>query len=389
MAGLHDIAEQIRDVIHSSAPSMDTTVKSLPDEAVVAAGPVAIILVLILLFMIIGMLGGGKKKKARRAEIEDDDDEADLPRPAVSRPPPAARPPELKVVENKGPDKRGETLLEVIARARPANAESPSRELTIAQEEAAQRVAKDNAAAAKLLLAGDLQQGFPKLAEEAQAAKAPAKTAQTFRDLGALAYGVDNQLALRAYEEAFAVEKDNFWGAIFLARLRTEAGKQAEALQAAGAANTNAKGPREKTVGAAELGDALLQAGQIDKARSSYQAAVDSARSLARSGARDAQHDLSVCINKLGDLETVAKNPDKAKALFEEDLMIARHLAKASPESVDAQRDVIITLCKLAEVTQDKRHWSEALGAVEALEKQGRWPQSDAWMLEALRKQAS
>jgi tetratricopeptide (TPR) repeat protein len=386
MAGLQDTAEQIRALIHANAPSLDATVKSLPDEAVVAAGPVAIVLILIILFMIMGMLGGGKKK-AKRSIIEDDDDEADLPRPGVSRPPPAAARPELKVVETKAPDRRADTVLEILARARPANEESASRELALAQEEAAQRVVKESASA-KLFLAGDLMQAFPKLAEEARTAKAPAKAAQTFRDLGALATGVDNGLALRAYEDAFAIEKDNFWGAVFLARLRAGAEKHAEALQAAGAANTAAKGPREKTVGAAELGDALLQAGQLDKARSSYQAAVDSARTLARSGARDAQHDLSVCINKLGDLEMVAKNPDKAKALYEEDLMIARHLAKASPQSIEAQRDVIITLCKLAEATQDKRHWTEARDAVEALARQGKWPQADAWMLEALRKQA-
>jgi hypothetical protein len=390
MADLHDIAEQIRALIHAQAPSMDAAAKSLPDAAVAAAGPAAILIVLIVLFAIIGALSGGKKKKAARAAAQAEAEaEEELPRPGPTRaaPPPA----EAKPAEPKGPDKRGEALLEAVVRGRPAKAESPSRELQLAQEEAAQRVAKENPNAAKVLLTGDLLQGFPKLAEEAQALKAskPQRAAQVFRDLGALATGVDLPTARSAYEEAFAIEKNNFWGAIFLARLRAESGAADKALEAAAAGAANAKGPREKTVAAAELGDAHLHANQLDKAREAYSSAVESARMLARSGARDAQHDLSVCINKLGDLEMISKNPDKAKALYEEDLTIARHLAKTAPNSIDAQRDVIISLVKLAEVTRDKAHWTEARDAAETLDRAGKWPASDAWMLDALRKQAA
>ena len=392
MADLHDIADQIRGIIHAQAPSLDAQLKALPDAVVVGAGPAAILVVLILLFMIIGALSGGKKKKVSRAAAARAAAEAEeeLPRPGPTRgPPPRAA--EVKQPEPKGPDKRGDALLEAVVRARPAKAESPSRELALAQEEAAQRVAKENSNAAKIILTGDLLQGFPKLGEEAHALKGSKaqRAAQIYRDLGALATGVDTPTAVNAYEEAFALDKKDFWGAIFLARLRAESSQVEQALEAATAANANAKGPREKTVGAAELGDAHLHANQLDKARAAYQAAVESARMLARSGARDAQHDLSVCINKLGDLETISKNPDAAKALYEEDLMIARHLAKTAPESADAQRDVIISLVKLAEVTKDKAHWNEARDAAEALNKAGRWPASDAWMLEALRKQAA
>jgi hypothetical protein len=85
----------------------------------------------------------------------------------------------------------------------------------------------------------------------------------------------------------------------------------------------------------------------------------------------------------------ISKNPDKAKALYEEDLTIARHLAKTAPNSIDAQRDVIISLVKLAEVTRDKAHWTEARDAAETLDRAVKWPASDAWMLDALRKQAA
>ena len=96
-----------------------------------------------------------------------------------------------------------------------------------------------------------------------------------------------------------------------------------------------------------------------------------------------------MCITKLADLEVGEKNIDKARALYEEDLEIARHLASADAGSLVAQRDLIVTLCKLGEITRDKQYWVEASAMVEALAQAGRWPQHDAWMRDALKKQIS
>jgi tetratricopeptide (TPR) repeat protein len=201
--------------------------------------------------------------------------------------------------------------------------------------------------------------------------------------------GISNKQALEAAESAFAIEQNHFWGAVTLARLRAAADKPRDALDAAHAAVEAAKGPREKAVAQVEYGDANLRIGRVDVARQSYKSAIDATRTLARSGEARAQHDLSVCLNKLGDLEVQAKDAAAAKTLFEEDLTIARHLAQLDPQSVEAQRDVIISLVKLAEVSGDKNHWVEASQLASALSKSGRMPQSDVWMVDALRKQAA
>lgn len=389
------IAEQIRALIAANAPGLSSVTDGLPDVAIVAAGPAALLIVLILLFMILGALGGGKKKKERREEIvREVQAQDDIPRPAPTRAAPqapAAPKAPAKPADSPALDRRGEQLLEAIRHARAPEAEPLSSEQKLQQEEAAGRLVRDHAAVVRLIMSGEVRAGFDKLAEEAagfEKSKKP-KAAQAYRDIAVLMDGIDNKQALDAAESAFAIEKNNFWGAIFLARLRAAADKPRDALDAAHAAVEAAKGPREKAVAQAEYGDANLRIGRIDIARESYKSAIDATRTLARSGETRAQHDLSVCLNKLGDLEVQAKDVGAARALFEEDLTIARHLAKAEPQSAEAQRDVIISLVKLAEVSGDRNHWVEASQSADALARSGRMPQSDAWMVEALRKQVA
>jgi tetratricopeptide (TPR) repeat protein len=388
MADLQGIAQQIRDLIHAQAPaSVDEIVKGLPDEAVVAAGPVALIIVLVLFFMIVGALTGGKKKKSKRAEIEEVDDD-DIPAPITPRatpprPPAPVREPEAKL------DKRGEAVLEAVRKARAPEADFPSEEQKLAQAQAASRVARENAGALKLLAAGDLDAGFDKMAEEAQALQAAGKipkAAAVWREIAILSEGVDNRRALVAAEGGFILDKSDFWGNVFLARLRVMADLKGEVFLAAQAAQAAAKTLREKAVALAEIGDAETRIGKYEEARTSYIGAVEMMRTLARGGEKRAQHDLSVCLNKLGDLHIVFREPDKARELFEEDLTIARHLAKAHPDSIEYGRDVLISLVKLADLINSRPMFTEALALAESLKQKGHLPGADAWMIDAIRK---
>jgi hypothetical protein len=376
------LAAQIRMLIHAQAPGLDHIAAQAPDGALLAMPAAALAVVLLIAFALLGALVGGKNNKARRAaalEVEDEDD--DLPAPArVARsPPPAA---------DKGPDKRTEAVLDALERARAPGAEAPSAEERQAQERAAARVLKDSPIAAKAIAAGDVGAGLDKLDAEAAALASAGKprAAQAWRDLGALAEGVDDARALSALETAFAIEPSDFWANVFLARQSAKAGKFEQALAAAQAGASHAKGPREKAIGQAETGDANMSLRRIEPARAAYQGAIEALRLLARSGERRAQHDLSVGLSKLGDLEHTVGDLPKARALYEEDLTIARHLAKTNAASLNAQRNVVISLVKVAAVTNDRACWIEARDAAEALARAGKLLPSDAPLLEGLRK---
>jgi len=382
------IAAQIRALIDANAPGLHETLKSVPDIALVAAGPVAIVLVLILLFTILGALGGGKKRKAAReaaaAETEDDD----LPRPAAPRPTPVAPPPAPPPPQI---DRRAATLLEALRKARPAEVEPPTPEQRAAQEEAVVRVLRESPGPAKLLLDGDLASGFAKLGAEAEGLQQNGKprAAQAWRDLGVMLDGLDQRSAVRALGAAYNLDQTDFWGDMFLARLLIKEGRLENALAVATSALACAKGSREKAIGQVELGDAHLALKDYDHAREAYQSAIEMTRFLARSGEHGAQRDLSVCLNRLGDLEGATGDKAKARALLEEDLTIARHLASAQARSFDAQHDLIVSLAKLGNLTNERKYWVEARDMTEALARTGQLPASDNRLLEVLRDRAA
>ncbi len=389
------IAEQIRALIEANAPGLKSVTDGLPDVALIAAPAGALVIVLILLFMILGALGGGKKKKAARAQLKRELEEQDeIPKPIPLRQPAPAAPAPQAAAPAKPPelDRRGQQLLEALRTARAPDSDPPSAEQRAAQEAAAARLVRDHPAALRLIMSGESKNGFNKMAEEAGALekKNPQRAAQAWRDLAVLTEGINHQVALHAAECAHTLDKTDFWGAITLSRLRGDAEQPnlSGALDAAHVAVELAKGPREKAIAQVEVGDANARLGRFDAGRSAFKVAIDATRSLARGGDIRAQHDLSVCLNKLGDLEKVTGNADAAKALYDEDLAIARHLAKQSP-SPDAERDVFITLVKLAEITNDKTQWQEARDIAEQMERAGRLPPSDAWILNALRERVA
>ncbi len=207
-----------------------------------------------------------------------------------------------------------------------------------------------SAAAAQAIADGRLQDA--KRILEKDAAGDMAAAAEKWRRIGALFFGLDTAEALRAYEKAFALEPEDFWTAIYLARLRKEAGNLAGARQAALAAQSAARGDREISVAANDLGDLLVKAGDLNEAKARFGASLAIAERLARDnpGSSEAQRDVSVSLNKLGDVAVEAGDVNEAKARFVASLAIAERLARDDPGSAEAQRDVSVSLDRLGDV---------------------------------------
>jgi hypothetical protein len=77
-----------------------------------------------------------------------------------------------------------------------------------------------------------------------------------------------------------------------------------------------------------------------------------------------------------------------ARRSYEQALEVAEKLARANPSSAAAQRDLIVSYWKLAQVTGDKSWWKRALDVAETLHREGRLAPKDAWMIETLRQNA-
>jgi tetratricopeptide (TPR) repeat protein len=213
------------------------------------------------------------------------------------------------------------------------------------KEAAAERIVEKGDAAqqkaADLIAQGRLAEGFDLLAADAETGDAA--QAQKWRDLGALAYGVDTARALAAYERAAALDPSDFWTQIYCAWLYQEAGRLQDARRAAEAAERAASTDRERSVAGGRIGDVLVKAGDL-------------------SG---------------------------AKARFEESLALAEKLAAANPGSAEAQRDLIVSCAKLAGIFPKQGWWAKTHAIALRLQQEGRLAPADAWMVEVCATRAA
>jgi tetratricopeptide (TPR) repeat protein len=156
--------------------------------------------------------------------------------------------------------------------------------------------------AARDLAAGDIRAAFAVLELEARNAEAAA--AEKWRRLGALARGNDTARARAAYAEAFRLQPSDFWTCIELARLQQEAGDLAAARRAAAAAEQAAANPRERSAANDELGNVLVQGGDLAAAKARYEASLALSERLAAEdpGSAQARRDVSVSLERLGDV---------------------------------------------------------------------------------------
>lgn len=190
------------------------------------------------------------------------------------------------------------------------------------------------------LAQGDVREGFDILEREARMAELQA--AEKWRRLGALARGVDTARACAAYEEAFRLQPGDFWTCVELARLRREAGNLRAALEAARAVEMAARTQRERFVADVELADVLVKAGDLEG----------------------------------------------AKARFEASLRVRERLAQQNPGSAEAQRDLWVSLWRLAQMGHIVT-WVNVLERMEAMNARGTLLHTDKPFLEQARARAS
>ena len=161
----------------------------------------------------------------------------------------------------------------------------------------------------------------------------------------------------------------------------------AQRLAAANPSSADAQ--RDVGISLEKLGDVLMEAGELAAARLRYEASLTIAQPLASANPSNAvaQRNVSVSLNKLGDVLMKAGELPMARTRYEASLTIRQRLAAANPSST-AARDLIMSHVKLGTLGSTE-HWLEALRLVEALLANGLLAPADQPLLALIRKQAS
>ncbi len=79
----------------------------------------------------------------------------------------------------------------------------------------------------------------------------------------------------------------------------------------------------------------------------------------------DWQHELSVCLNPLGDLATAQGNLPEAQRRFGESLRTLQRLAESDPANAAWQRDLSYSDTIIGQLLMQQQRWAEALPLLE------------------------
>ncbi len=230
-----------------------------------------------------------------------------------------------------------------------AQAEADARE---AVRETVEEGDAEERRALAMIAEGDLSGGLRLLSDLASASAI--ENAAQWRRIGRLAYAVDTAQALGAYEKVIALDRSDPWDAIYLGRLYQRVGALAEAHRTYGDALARlpeAK-ERDRAVLLNEIGDVLVDRGDLSGALESYRASMAIAERLAEADPNNAgwQRDLSVSYERIGDLEEARSDIVAAVAAYEKSLPIAQSLADRFPDHPQFQSDVAITNRRLTQL---------------------------------------
>jgi tetratricopeptide (TPR) repeat protein len=121
---------------------------------------------------------------------------------------------------------------------------------------------------------------------------------------------------------------------------------------------------REKSVNLDLTGDALMKYfGDTQAALDAYQESLKISRQIAQNdpGSSQAQRDLSVSLNKLGDINLQLGNSQAALDAYQESLKIRRQIAQNDPGSSQAQRDLLVSFYKQGQILSKLERPQEAL----------------------------
>jgi hypothetical protein len=175
------------------------------------------------------------------------------------------------------------------------------------------------------------------------------ESAKSFRELATLAEDMKDRgekttaEVLKIWSQAASLDPDDFWTWVNLARLHAESGGTGEAMRAARESIRVAADDREKSVALSELGDVQVAAGDLAGARQS----------------------------------------------FEESHQILARLAAANPTSAAAQRDVAVSLWKLASLPNGPVRWSDVAEALRGMQARGVLGPQDVQFLEEAERRAA
>lgn len=148
------------------------------------------------------------------------------------------------------------------------------------------------------------------------------------------------------YEEITKLDPGVFWDWIELGRLDQDAGRLGGAASAFRIAKGIATNDRERVAARTDLGIALLRQGDLSAADAVFGESLDIARHQLAGDADNAkaQQNLSVSLQRIGDVRLQQGNLVGAEAAFGESLAIVRRLAAADGGNVKAQRDLFFGL---------------------------------------------
>jgi tetratricopeptide (TPR) repeat protein len=199
----------------------------------------------------------------------------------------------------------------------------------------------------------------------------------------------DTDKVIRCYEEVVAWDKGEPWDWFSLVGLYQESGALPKAQHACEeglvavkekwkAIPDSAEAQRDLSISFDNLGDVAVQAGDLVEARRRYEQALKVREALAKNNptSAQAQRDLWVSFNKLGDVAVQAGDLVEARRRYEQTLKIGEALAKNNPTSAEAQRDLSVSFEKLGDVAvkagdlvEARRRYEQALKVREALAK--------------------
>ena len=128
----------------------------------------------------------------------------------------------------------------------------------------------------------------------------------------------------------------------------------------------------------------LARQGQLADALEAYRAGLAIRERLARAdpGDAQAQRDLSVSHNNIGDMLARQGQLGDALDAYRAGLAIAERLARADPGDAQAQRDLFVSCVRIASVAPEQADaaLTRARDIVAQMQVEGRLDPADAWM---------
>ena len=257
-------------------------------------------------------------------------------------------------------------------------------ETTLKQGEALER------RAIALIGEGQTQQGLDLLTRDAR--DTSQHTVEKWRRIGRLAFGVDTQRAIQAYEAVMKLDQTNPWDAIYLGRLYVIAGDLGRARQVfeTELKHLPQQAERDRSVLLDEIGAVQVTQGSLAAALQSCQAALAIRERLARAdpGNSQWQRDLSVAHDRIGDVQRAQGSLAAALQSYQAALAIAERLARVDPGNSQWQRDLAVSLERLAGFPNSGVSWQVVVDQYNKLQAAGTLLPGDVEFAEQARRRA-